>query len=81
VVAGPPYVGMPGDEKEPVSDGVNETVGDLEAAALRSYVVPNFRPVRTLPAANSDVPSATRLLLGAEAGASAPLHLRSKLAH
>jgi hypothetical protein len=36
VVASASYVGMTCEEKEPVGDGVDETVGNLEAAALRS---------------------------------------------
>ena len=34
LVARSAYVGMAREKKEPVGDGVNETVGDVEAAAL-----------------------------------------------
>jgi hypothetical protein len=34
LVTGAPYVGMAGKQKEAVSDGIDQTVGNLDAAAL-----------------------------------------------
>ena len=42
LITGAPYVGMAGKQKEAVSDGIDQTVGNLDAAALADDLIPNL---------------------------------------
>jgi len=72
------YIGVAREKSEAVRDGINETVGNIEAAAFGGNVIQiSLRSgtaweVRMCPIARS-------LLLGGKAGTSAPFHLFGKL--
>ena len=72
---------MAGEKKEAVGNGVNKTVGNVETAAFGGDVIPNVVKIGIglRCAAVSHLPR--RLLLGDQAGTTAPLCVLGKLSH
>jgi hypothetical protein len=70
-----------GKKKEPVSDGINHAVGDLNAAAFLGNVIPKCRPARPPPPVQGDAPLPARGLLCCESIPSTPLHFSGQFAH
>ena len=71
---------MVSKKKEPIGDGFDQTIGNVDASALRGDIIPNVVQIgiRLRCAA---VPHQGNLSFGCKAGTTAPLNLLGELAH
>ena len=80
-ITGAAQIGVAGEKIEPLSDGINETVGNVETAAPGRKRSAKCRRGRNLLSASGGVPSMRRVLLGGKSATPALLYLLGQLAH